>query len=353
MSDSRQLPEGLAIVAVDQVQPCPIQPRVTFSVDLIEQLASSMRAGRHQPLLEVEPAPGAPARYQIVCGEQRWRAAAAAGVTQVLVRLDQPLGYLKRLKKLYEESRLRADLDLVEDAHCPTIIWNQEGGAGRPAASSATLDAAGRPHESGSATGTVRAVARLAPDTSTVRAAQLSATRDLFGHHLDLLFCREPVGAIPEVAALGAGHPEEPHIQRLELSPQSLELLDLPSRCRDLVCDEVPDAVAFVTGIGVRAGQELPDLSQRKAKSFGPLEELEASDRLQAVDPVARLSPHSGVQQASFLVVAQCRGRDADVLRQHPNPHRSGHVPEATPSTGLEGQALLARRCRGGGDVSP
>ncbi len=352
MSDNGWLPEGLALVAVDRVQPCPIQPRVTFPVDLIEQLASSMRAGRHQPLLEVEPAPGAPVRYQIVCGEQRWRAARAAGLTEVLVRLHRPLGYLERLEKQYQGNRLRADLVAVDESHCLRVTWNQKGRAGRRVVPGGILDVAGRPLMSGLAAWTVRAVARLVPDTSTVRAAQLSATRDLFGHHLDLLFCREP-GAIPEVAALGAGHPEESHIQRLELSPQILELFDLPSRGRDLVCDEVPDAVAFVTGIGVRASQELPDLSQRKAKSFGPLEELEASDRLQAVDPVASLTPLSGVQQASFLVVAPGRGRHADVLRQHPNPHRCGHVPEGTSSTGLEGQALLARPCLGGEHVSP
>jgi ParB-like nuclease domain len=353
MSDDGQLPAGLALAAVDRVQPSPIQPHINFSVDLIEELASSMRAGRHQPLLEVEPAPGAPGRYQIVCGEQRWRAPRAAGLTEVLLRLHRPLGYFQRLEKQYQGNRLRADLVAVDESHCLRVPWNQKGRAGRRVVPGGILDVAGRPLMSGLAAGTVRAVARLAPDASTVRAAQLSATRDLFGHHLHLLFCREPAGAIPEVAALGAGHSEEPHIQRLQLSPQSLELFDLPSRRRDLVCDEVPDAVAFVTGIGVRAGQELPDLSQRQAKSFGPLEELEASDRLHAVDPVASLSPLSGVQQTSFLVVAQRRGQHAEVLRQHPNPHRRGHVPEGTSSTGLEGQALLARRCLGGEDVSP
>jgi ParB-like chromosome segregation protein Spo0J len=112
------VPGGLAVVAIDQVQSCPIQPRVNFSVDLIEQLSSSMRAGRHQPLIEVEPAPGEPGRYQIVCGEQRWRAARAAGMSEILVRLHRPLGYLERLEKQYEENRLRADLDPVEEAAC-------------------------------------------------------------------------------------------------------------------------------------------------------------------------------------------------------------------------------------------
>jgi len=117
VTESRQLPDGLALVAVDQIQPCPIQPRVNFSVDLIEQLSTSMRAGRHNPVLEVEPAPGLPGRYQIVCGEQRWRAARAAGLAEILVRVHPPLRYLERLQKQYEENRLRSELDPVEEAH--------------------------------------------------------------------------------------------------------------------------------------------------------------------------------------------------------------------------------------------
>jgi hypothetical protein len=111
------LPPGLALVSLDLIERCPIQPRVNVSVDLIDRLRVSMEAGRHQPLLEVEPAPGQPGRYQIVCGEQRWRAAIAAGLREVLVRLHPRLGYLERLEKQYEENRLRADLDIAEEAH--------------------------------------------------------------------------------------------------------------------------------------------------------------------------------------------------------------------------------------------
>jgi len=110
-------PSGLAMVPIDLIDLCPIQPRVNVSVDLVDRLRASMEAGRHQPLLEVEPAPGKPGRYQIVCGEQRWRAATAAGLAEVLVRLLPRLGYLERLEKQYEENRLRADLDIAEEAH--------------------------------------------------------------------------------------------------------------------------------------------------------------------------------------------------------------------------------------------
>lgn len=109
------LPEGLALVAVDHIHPCPVQPRATVSVELVKKLAESMRAGRHDPLLEVEPALLQPGHYQIVCGEQRWRAAKEAGLDRVLVRLHKRLGYLERLQKQYEENRLRADLTPIED----------------------------------------------------------------------------------------------------------------------------------------------------------------------------------------------------------------------------------------------
>ena len=115
MSDAA-LPAGLAMVAVDNIHPCPLQPRTTVSVELVRRLADSIRAGRHQPLLEVEPAPDRRGHYEIVCGEQRWRAAKEAGLRQVLVRIHERLGYLERLQKQSEENRLRGDLTPVEEA---------------------------------------------------------------------------------------------------------------------------------------------------------------------------------------------------------------------------------------------
>ena len=112
-----RLPADLVMVAVESLEPSPIQPRVNVSVPLVAKLADSMRAGRHDPLLDVEPLPGTPDRYRIVCGEQRWRAAREAGVKEVLVRVHRGLGYLDRLRKQYEENRLRAELDVVEEGH--------------------------------------------------------------------------------------------------------------------------------------------------------------------------------------------------------------------------------------------
>lgn len=111
------LPDGLAVVPVEHVHPGPLQPRTTGSIELVHQLADSMRAGRHEPLLDVEPSPLRPGHFQIVCGEQRWRAAKEAGIERVLVRVLDGLTYVTRLQKQHEENRLRADLTPADDAH--------------------------------------------------------------------------------------------------------------------------------------------------------------------------------------------------------------------------------------------
>jgi len=105
----------LRSVSVDSLTPCVLQPRLNISMRLVAELADSMEAGRHQPLIEVEPLADQPGRYQIVCGEQRWRAARQAGLREVTVRVLPPLSHRERLGKQLEENRLRSNLDVVEE----------------------------------------------------------------------------------------------------------------------------------------------------------------------------------------------------------------------------------------------
>lgn len=105
----------LITVPIDALERDPIQPRVNVSVDLVRRLSASMKAGRHEPLLEVERISGTTDHYRILCGEQRWRAAREAGLAEVLVRVRHGLGYLERLQQQYEENHLRSDLDPVEE----------------------------------------------------------------------------------------------------------------------------------------------------------------------------------------------------------------------------------------------
>lgn len=106
----------LRMLPVLAIRPCPIQPRTNPQLRMIGELTASMRAGRHQPLLEVEEVIGEEGKWQIVCGEQRWRAARDAELSEVLARVLPRLTYQGRLQKQLEENWLRADLDVVEEA---------------------------------------------------------------------------------------------------------------------------------------------------------------------------------------------------------------------------------------------
>jgi len=79
----------IAQIPVDAAEPNRFQPRRTFDEAQLKELAASIRsAGVVQPILvrTVEGsggAGGAPAKYEIVAGERRWRAGKLAGLTHI------------------------------------------------------------------------------------------------------------------------------------------------------------------------------------------------------------------------------------------------------------------------------
>lgn len=75
--------DGLAMVAVTQLQPGKYQPRTHMDQASLEGLAESIRAqGIMQPIIVREV--GAD-KYEIIAGERRWRASQIAGLAQVPV----------------------------------------------------------------------------------------------------------------------------------------------------------------------------------------------------------------------------------------------------------------------------
>src|SRR5579863_5657115 len=71
---------------IDAIHPNPMQPRVVFQPDRLEELASSIRAnGIIQPLI-VRRHHG---QYQLIAGERRWRAAKLAGLSEVPVVVQE------------------------------------------------------------------------------------------------------------------------------------------------------------------------------------------------------------------------------------------------------------------------
>ena len=106
------LPAGVTEIAVSQLDPNPDQPRRTFDTQALEALAESIRqAGVLQPLLVVENG----ARYRIVAGERRYRAARMAGLQSVPC-VVRDMTEQERMEAALIENLQRSDLNPIEEA---------------------------------------------------------------------------------------------------------------------------------------------------------------------------------------------------------------------------------------------
>lgn len=126
--------EVLQSLPIDRVQPGKYQPRTRMDEAALEDLAASIREhGVMQPIL-VRPIEGA--RFEIVAGERRWRAAKRAGLTDVpaLVKTvpDQAALALALIENIQREDlnpleqangihRLIAEFGLTHDAAAKAV----------------------------------------------------------------------------------------------------------------------------------------------------------------------------------------------------------------------------------------
>jgi ParB family transcriptional regulator, chromosome partitioning protein len=109
---------GLRTVPIEHLRPSPDQPRKRFEEGPLDELAASIRAqGIIQPIV-VAPLPDGStdeARYLIIAGERRWRAAQRAGLHEVPVVVRHTLDQ-DRLELALIENIQRADLNPIEEA---------------------------------------------------------------------------------------------------------------------------------------------------------------------------------------------------------------------------------------------
>ncbi|MCB9752811.1 MAG: ParB/RepB/Spo0J family partition protein [Myxococcales bacterium] len=107
--------EGLRTVAIEQLRPCPDQPRRIFDPNALAELAQSItNHGIIQPIV-VSPIADARGEYQIIAGERRWRAAQLAALHEVPVVIrDTPES--ERLELAVIENLQRQDLNPIEEA---------------------------------------------------------------------------------------------------------------------------------------------------------------------------------------------------------------------------------------------
>ncbi len=106
---------GLAQVPIEQIAPNPLQPRKTFNEASIEELARSVREhGIVQPLVVTRTGD---AKYRLIAGERRFRAAQKAGLTAVPVVIKEMMGDSDALQIALIENIQREDLNPMEEAN--------------------------------------------------------------------------------------------------------------------------------------------------------------------------------------------------------------------------------------------
>jgi len=99
-------------LAISEVLPNPEQPRTEIHEDQISELADSIKkVGVLQPILVRAHGAG----YQIIAGERRWRAAQAAGLERVPVRV-MAISDTEALALALIENLQRSDLNPIEEA---------------------------------------------------------------------------------------------------------------------------------------------------------------------------------------------------------------------------------------------
>jgi len=103
---------GALQIDIDLIEPSPYQPRTRFDEGALEELAHSIgHSGIIQPLLARKIG----ARYQLIAGERRWRAAQRAGFLRVPVVLREVTDE-EALEITLVENIQREDLNAVEQA---------------------------------------------------------------------------------------------------------------------------------------------------------------------------------------------------------------------------------------------
>jgi len=100
------------LLSLEAIAPNPLQPRMVFQPDRLEELAASIRAnGVIQPIIVRRHGDA----FQIVAGERRWRAARLAGLTSVPA-IVQDIADPQLLEIALIENIQREDLNPIETA---------------------------------------------------------------------------------------------------------------------------------------------------------------------------------------------------------------------------------------------
>lgn len=122
-SDAAESGERVHQISLGSILPSPLQPRKDFQREALQELIDSIRQhGIIQPLIVRQ----AGARFELIAGERRWRAAQELGLATVpaIVRTASDLQVLE-LSLI--ENLQRADLNPIEEAQGYARLANEFG----------------------------------------------------------------------------------------------------------------------------------------------------------------------------------------------------------------------------------
>ncbi len=115
--------EEIVLVDINEIEPNPFQPRITFTREEIESLAESIKKrGVLQPVI-LRKTEG---KYQLIAGERRWRAAKVAGLTRIPARVVE-INDNDALEIALVENLDRKDLNPIELARGYTLLKEKFG----------------------------------------------------------------------------------------------------------------------------------------------------------------------------------------------------------------------------------
>src|SRR5438128_9994033 len=127
------LGESVHEVRLATIVPSALQPRKNFAPEALQELIDSIRQhGIIQPLIVRELATASPsgggagARFELIAGERRWRAAQEIGLTEVPA-IIRSANDLEVLELSLIENLQRADLNPIEEAQGYARLANEFG----------------------------------------------------------------------------------------------------------------------------------------------------------------------------------------------------------------------------------
>ena len=126
------LPEAetaqVLFVPLDEIAPCPWQPRTHFDPERLAELAAAIKSqGIIEPLIvRFYTAPGGRERYELIAGERRLRAARLAGLEKVPA-LVRELDNRGALEMALVENLAREDLNAIEEGRALARLHKEFG----------------------------------------------------------------------------------------------------------------------------------------------------------------------------------------------------------------------------------